>query len=394
MRVLVTGGAGFIGSHTVDLLLKHGHDVVALDNLQDRVHAGRWPPYLDAAVRAVSGDVRDRELLGRLLREADGVLHLAAYQDYMRDYSTFLDTNASSTAAIFEIIERDRLQVQSIVVASSQAVAGDGSYLCEAEFGAIPSLDEQVQRPDLLSPALRGMTFVPSPRSDQVLSSGRWDHTCPDCGGAARPVLIGEDVVAPVTAYGVSKAAAESLTLLLGARLGIRSHAVRYTYVQGARNSWRNAYSGLLRRLVLAYSQGLPPVIYEDGRQLRDFVNVRDVAAANVLLLETAAGQQVYNVGGGRAISVQQVADAVARRFGGAVPRPQDPPVYRVGDTRHTVSDISRLRALGWSPERTPEQSIDEFLAWFGAEDIDMSVLERADAAMSGQSVTRVAAPS
>jgi dTDP-L-rhamnose 4-epimerase len=389
MRVLVTGGAGFIGSHSVDLLVARGHDVVVLDSLQERVHAGRWPAYLHPAAEPVRGDVRDRDLLARLLGRVDAVLHLAAYQDYLHDYSTFLDTNAASTAAIFEIAERNRRALASVVVASSQSVAGEGTYLCAGEHGPVPPLDEQVRRPDAVPRAIRRLAFVPAPREDRALAAGRWDHACPDCGAAAAPLVIPEEVVAPGTAYGVSKAAAERLTVVLGARLGIAASAMRYTYVQGARNSWRNAYSGLLRRLVLAYSNGGEPTLYEDGRQLRDFVNVRDVAAANALAVERTDGQRVYNVGGGRAVSVQEVADAVAKRFGREAPRPAEPAAYRVGDTRHTVSDIGRLRADGWTPRHDTERSIDEFLDWFGAEAVDASVLVRADAVMRDQSVVR-----
>lgn len=393
MRVLVTGGAGFIGSHSVDLLVERGHEVVVLDSLQERVHAARWPAHLDGAAERVSGDVRDPRLLGRLLSRVDSVLHLAAYQDYLPDYSSFVDVNTVSTAAIFEIVERDRLSMASIVVASSQSVAGEGPYLCTREFGEIPALDVQVQHPDLVTRELRRLAFVPGPRDDPTLASGRWDHTCPDCGGPAQPMLIVEEVVAPATAYGVSKAAAERLTLVLGARLGTSASAMRYTYVQGSRNSWRNAYSGLLRRLVLAYSQGGEPTLYEDGLQQRDFVNVRDVAAANVLAVERPGGQAVFNVGGGRAVTVRDVADAVATRFGREAPRPAEPAVYRVGDTRHTISDISGLTALGWSPKRTVAQSIDEFLTWFDAERVDHAVLARADAVMRDRKVVRRAAP-
>jgi dTDP-L-rhamnose 4-epimerase len=254
-------------------------------------------------------------------------------------------------------------------------------------------LDAQVRQPGSVSPAVRRLAFVPGPRGDRALAAGRWEHACPDCGATATPLLIPEEVVAPGTAYGISKAAAERLAVVLGARLGISTSAMRYTYVQGARNSWRNAYSGLLRRLVLAYSQGGEPTLYEDGRQLRDFVNVRDVAAANALAVERADGQRVYNVGGGRAVSVQEVADAVAKRFGRAAPRPVEPAVYRVGDTRHTVSDISRLRAQGWSPRRGTEQSIDEFLDWFRAEPVDGTALARADSVMRDQAVVRHVAP-
>ena len=393
MRVLVTGGAGFIGSHSVDLLVDRGHEVVVLDSLQERVHAGRWPAYLHPAAERVRGDVRDRDLLARLLSRVDSVLHLAAYQDYLHDYATFVDTNAASTAAIFEIVERDRRTMASVVVASSQSVAGEGTYLCTSELGTVPPLDVQVRSPDAVPRATRRLAFVPGPRGDRALAAGRWDHVCPDCGATATPLLIPEEVVAPGTAYGISKAAAERLTVVLGARLGTSTSAMRYTYVQGPRNSWRNAYSGLLRRLVLAYSQGGEPTVYEDGQQLRDFVNVRDVAAANVLAVERPAGQEVYNVGGGRAVSVQEVADAVAKRFGREVPRPPEPAVYRVGDTRHTVSDISRLRAAGWSPRRGTAQSIDEFLDWFSAEPVDGTVLARADAVMRDQAVVRHVAP-
>jgi dTDP-L-rhamnose 4-epimerase len=252
-RVLVTGGAGFIGSWTVDLLLERGYQVRILDNLQPRVHPHGRPPWVPKEAGFIQGDVADPEDLARALAGVDFVFHLAAYQDYMPDFSQFIHTNAESAALLFELI----------VFASSQAVCGEGRYLC-TQHGEM----------------------TPGPRPLEQLRLGEWEIKCPHCGEAMEPLLIGEATVSPGTAYGISKYAIELLADRLGRRYGIPTACMRYTYVQGARNSFYNAYSGIARRFALRLLHGLPPVVYEDGRQLRDYVNVRDVARANLLVME------------------------------------------------------------------------------------------------------------
>jgi dTDP-L-rhamnose 4-epimerase len=363
-RVLVTGGAGFIGSHTVDLLLEKGYQVRVLDSLQPRVHPFGKPDYLPAAVDFRQGEVQNPADLLPALEGVDSVLHLAAYQDYMPDFSRFLHVNAESTALLYELILARRLPVRKVVVAASQAVAGEGKYRCPGH----------------------GVVY-PGPRPLAQLERGDWEARCPECGCCLDPLPIDEATSNPHTAYGISKYAVELLALNLGRRYGIPSTSVRYTYVQGPRNSFYNAYSGICRIFALRILNGLPPVVYEDGMQLRDFIDVSDVARANVLLMESPeADYRVFNVGPGRAVTVLDFARLVLRVAGSRL-EPDISGQFRVGDTRHTVSDITALRALGWSADVPLERTIERYLEWIRPFRDTRGYLEAAEAAMRGQNV-------
>lgn len=367
-KVLVTGGAGFIGSHTVDLLLERGYDVRILDSLQPRVHPRGRPDYLPREAEFVQGDVANRDDLDNALRGVDKVIHLAAYQDYLPDFSKFIHSNAESTALLFELIVEKRYPIEKIVFASSQSVAGEGRYECD-EHGVV----------------------TPEPRAVEQLLAGDWEIKCSRCNAEMKPLLIDEETVRPHTAYAVSKYAIELLARSLGPRYGIPTACLRYTYVQGTRNSFYNAYSGIARRFALSLLHGLPPICYEDGAQLRDYVNVRDIARANVLVMEDAgAGCQVFNAGGGRAVTVLEFARAMIKEFGNNA-EPLVPGEFRVGDTRHTVSDNSRLNSLGWSPTIPVEQNVREYVAWMREQKGTGEYLEEAERVMREQGVVRKA---
>lgn len=360
----MTGGAGFIGSHTVDLLLRKGYEVRILDSLQPRVHPKGAPPWVSAEAELVVGDVADRDSLARALEGCVYVMHLAAYQDYLPEFSRYLHTNAESTALLFELVVSDprRFPVTTMVFASSQSVSGEGKYRCTDD----------------------GTVFWPGPRSVEQLRRGEWEIGCPSCSERAEAVLIDEaSCNNPHTAYGISKYATELLAFRLGARYGIRAAAMRYTYVQGSRNSFYNAYSGIARRFAMRIRAGLPPVCYEDGQQRRDYVNVADVARANVLALENpAADGMAYNVGGGRAVTVLEFARLMLKAAGsdmGALV----PGEFRLGDTRHTVSDISRMRALGWEPTIAVEQNVREYLEWLDTQSATTEYLAEAERVMA-----------
>lgn len=342
LRALVTGGAGFIGSHTVDLLLEKGYQVRVLDALMPPVHVdGVVPDYLPDEVEFMRGDVRDRDALCRALEGVDVVFHLAAYQDYLTDFSKFFDVNATGTALLYELIVNERLPVRKVVVASSQATYGEGKYECP---------QHGVQYPPL--------------RSEAQLQAGHWEVGCPDCGGPMRHLLTDEAVVNPHNQYAMSKYAEEMIALNLGRRYGIPTVALRYSITQGPRQSFRNAYSGICRIFVTRMLSGRQPVAYEDGRQLRDYVYVGDVARANLLVLEDPrADYQVFNVGGGQAVSVLEYGRLVAEVLGVDI-EVAVPGEYRFGDTRHIVSDISKLRALGWQPQTPLRQIIAEYAEW------------------------------
>jgi dTDP-L-rhamnose 4-epimerase len=296
----------------------------------------------------------------------DAVYHFAAYQDYLPDFARFTDVNVTSTALLYEIVVAERLDLERIVVASSQSAMGEGLYRCD-QHGE--------QTPDM--------------RPETALRASQWDLTCPVCAGPLELADTPERIANPQNAYGMSKHAEEVVAINLGRRYGVPTVALRYSIVQGPRQSVYNAYSGACRIFSLHYRLGGAPALYEDGQAIRDYVNIHDVVDANVLVLtdERAAGQ-VFNVGGGTGYTTQQFAEIVRHHYGsGAAARISGE--YRFGDTRHIQSDIGALKQLGWVPRRTPADSVAEYAAWLeGMPGLD-AVLTQADATMRALGVVR-----
>jgi len=365
MRILVTGGAGFIGSHTVDALLRKGHQVRILDNLSKPVHLKGKPSYLQKDAEFILGDVRDKETLLHALKDMDAVYHFAAYQDYLPDFSTFFSVNAVSTALIYELILEHRLNIKKVVVASSQSVAGEGLYRDSA-----------------------GQTFTPDMRGEAQLISGNWeilDHH----GKNASPLPTTENCLNPQNPYGLSKLSQEKACISLGKRYGIPSVAMRYSIVQGPRQSFYNAYSGACRIFCLSVYFDKAPVIYEDGKQLRDFVNIHDVVAANIAVMEDErANYRVFNVGGGKAYRIDEFAEIVCRVFGKSLPV-ESSGLYRFGDTRHCISDITALKSIGWQPKRNAEDSVAEYVDYLKAQTDIEDILDYANKKMKNLNVVR-----
>jgi dTDP-L-rhamnose 4-epimerase len=368
VRILVTGGTGFIGSHTCDRLLDLGHDVVVLDALTPPVHRDGRPAYLSPGADFYQGDTRNRELVTNLLRRVDAVYHFAAYQDYLPDFARFSDVNVVSTALLYEIIVAERLDLVRVVVASSQSAMGEGLYLCPVDGEQLPGM-----------------------RTESALAAGRWDIPCPECGGPLEMQATPERISNPQNAYGMSKLGEEMVAVNLGRRYGIPTVALRYSIVQGPRQSVYNAYSGACRIFCLSYLQGVAPTLYEDGGAIRDYVNIDDVVDANVLVLEDdrAAGR-VFNVGGGQAFTTREFANVVMRQYGSDQPGLVTGE-YRFGDTRHILSDITALRALGWEPKRTPADSVASYAAWLEGMDGLDGVLAAAKERMLALGVVRKA---
>ena len=368
MKILVTGGAGFIGSHTCDRLLSLGHEVTVLDALIPPVHRDGQPTYLSPEVDFYQGDTRNRDLVTNLVRRADAVYHFAAYQDYLPDFSRFSDVNVVSTALLYEIIVAERLDLARVVVASSQSAMGEGLYWCSVDGEQMPGM-----------------------RPESALAASRWDIPCPACRGSLAMRATPERVSNPQNAYGMSKLGEEMVAINLGRRYGVPTVALRYSIVQGPRQSVYNAYSGACRIFCLSYLLGRAPILYEDGGAIRDYVNIDDVVDANVLVLsdDRAAGQ-VFNVGGGRAVTTREFADVVMRQYGSTRPGLVTGE-YRFGDTRHILSDICALRALGWEPRRTPRDSVAAYAAWLDGMDGLGGVLAEADTRMRALGVVRKA---
>ncbi len=366
MRILVTGGAGFIGSHTCDRLLSLGHEVVVLDALTQPVHRNGRPAYLRPEADFYQGDVRNRDLVSNLLRRVDAVYHFAAYQDYLPEFSKFSDVNVVSTALLYEIIVAEHLDLARVVVASSQSAMGEGLYRCPVDGEQVPGM-----------------------RPESALAAGQWDIPCPVCGGALEMQATPERISNPQNAYGMSKLAEEMVAMNLGRRYGIPTVALRYSIVQGPRQSVYNAYSGACRIFCLSYLLGQAPTLYEDGGAIRDYVSIDDVVDANVLVLsdDRAAGR-VFNVGGGQAVTTREFSDIVMRQYGSSQPGVVTAE-YRFGDTRHILSDISALRALGWEPQHTPADSVAAYAGWLKGMDGLDGVLAEANARMRALGVVR-----
>jgi len=365
MKVLITGGAGFIGSHTADRLLKEGYEVRVLDSLQKPIH-NSIPEYLDERIEFMAGSATDVRALTEALQGVDYVYHLAAFQDYLPYFSKFVDVNVSSTARIYEIIVRDNLPIKKIIVASSQATLGEGLYLDSY-----------------------GNEVLPDSRLEENLEKGIFDLTAED-GGELFLAKTPERISNPQNPYGMSKIAEEMFALQLGKRYKIPSVAMRYSIVQGSRLSFYNAYSGACRIFCLAFHQGKEPQIYEDGNQIRDFVNIHDVVDANLLVLEDdRANYEMFNVGGGAPITVKHFAETVAEVFGIEDYDPKPCGKYRFGDTRHIWSDISKLEKLGWKPTRTIYDSVSEYKEWLNTASSIDNIIEYCSKKMEELNVLR-----
>jgi dTDP-L-rhamnose 4-epimerase len=340
MKILISGGAGFIGSHIADRFLKEGWSVRILDSLHPRVHPVA-PKHVPKEVELIRGDVTNRSDWERALQGVDVVSHQAAYQDYVPDYSQFMTTNVVGTALLFEVIAARKLPVARVVVASSQAVYGEGQHFCT-----------------------RHGKVLASPRNLQDLEKGLWEVTCPECAMPVRPELLEEPYPNPLSPYGTSKYAQEITALRLASLLGIPCVALRYSITQGPRQSLFNQYSGIARIFAMRLLQGKPPIAFEDGLLRRDYVHVRDVVEANWLVThDDRAVRQAFNVGSGKATTVLEYAEKLATKLGKNI-EPEVSGVYRLGDARHSVSSIEKLKKLGWQPQCNLDEILEDFLGW------------------------------
>lgn len=376
MHVLITGGAGFIGSHTADALIDKGYDVRILDNLLPTVHPKGKPAYLNPKAQFIQGDACDADTLRAALKDIDAVYHLAAYQDYLPDFSTFFAVNAVSTALLYELIVDDPAlrRVKKVVVAASQAVMGEGRYRCTVCCGE----NRQEIYPDI--------------RLETQLSKGRWNHICPECGKALQWQPSDESVIKPCNQYALSKHSQEQIAIQLGRRYDIPSAVMRYSIVQGPRQSFYNAYSGAMRIFAMSLYFDRPPNIYEDGLQIRDFVNIADVVDANILVLEKdQADYQVFNVGGGIPWTVQDFYNTMQHQVGKEI-APLMEGDYRYGDTRHIFSDTQKLQSLGWTAGRSVADSIAAYWDFLTAQKEKDDILAYAEKHMRRLNVIRKSA--
>lgn len=342
MFVLVTGGAGFIGSHVVDELLIAGHKVRIMDNLEPPTHDGSVPTWVNEKAEFVLGDVREKDDWSKALRDIDVVIHLAAYMDYHLDFSKYVTVNIESLALLYECIVEQNLPIKKIIASSSQSVYGEGKYEC-VEHGIL---------------YLKG-------RSETQLLKSDWEQHCPKCGGPVKPVAeLEDDELQPEIPYAISKWAGEKFLKTMGLKYNIPSVSLRYSIVLGPRQSFRHYYSGALRAFAVNALNNEPIQMNEDGMQLRDFVHVKDVATAHIKVMEDdRASFQEYNVGSGVGSKVIELAELVAKETGikfSTIANNR----YRVGGARHSLMNIDKLKSLGWKPKYSLSEMVSDYISW------------------------------
>lgn len=346
MNILVTGGAGFIGSHLVDALIERGHRVRILDSLVSQVHEDGPPEHLNPAAEFIQGDVNDAPLVEKALEGMDVVFHEAAevgVGQSMYEIDRYVRANDLGTAVLLESVIKRRSQIKKLIVASSMSIYGEGAYRC----------------------AGCGLVY-PHLREDQQLLERRWEMECPKCKASLTPAKTSEDKpLFPTSVYAITKQDQEQFCLVVGRAYGIPTVALRYFNVYGPRQALSNPYTGVCAIFSSRLLNDQPPLIFEDGEQTRDFVHVSDIIQANLLALDSdRANYLPVNVGTGTATSIREVTDLLSKGLGKNL-KPEIVGKYREGDIRHCVADIARARELlGYEPRVKLEQGIPELLSW------------------------------
>ena len=341
-RALVTGGAGLIGSHLVDLLVREGWSVRILDNLEPNTHKLGKPAWVNPNAGFMEGDLRDRAVMTSALQDIDVVFHQAAYGGYMPEIAKYVHVNSFGTAQMLEVIREDNIPIRKVIVASSQAVYSEGAAQCPQH----------------------GLVF-PAVRPVEQLRIGDWAVHCPICGEVTKSVPTPEK--APVggeTVYGLTKVDQEKLVLLWGKQNGVPTVALRYSCTFGPRQSIFNPYTGVIAIFCTRLLNDLPPVLYEDGEQTRDFSFVEDIARANLLAAETDKldGFPV-NVGSGKGVTIREVAEQISEALGIRI-APETKGEFRPGEMRHLTSGTDRIQAAGYKPQVDLAAGIGRYLEW------------------------------
>ena len=341
-RALVTGAAGLIGSHLTDLLVREGWKVRALVNLEPQTHRRGKPAWIHPEAEFIHGDIRDRETIATALDKIDIVFHQAAYGGYMPEISKYVHVNSLGTAQMLEVIREKSLPIQKIIVASSQAVYSEGAGICPRH----------------------GLVF-PTVRPVEQLRKGDWEVHCPICGAITKSAPTPEN--APVggeTVYGLTKVDQEKLVLLWGKQVGVPAVALRYSCTYGPRQSIFNPYTGVIAIFCTRLLNNLSPVLYEDGRQTRDFSFVEDIARANLLAAETdKLDGLAVNVGGGKGVPIRQVAQILSKALKIDI-EPEARGEFRPGEMRHLTSDTTKIRSAGYKPQIELEEGIQRYIDW------------------------------
>jgi dTDP-L-rhamnose 4-epimerase len=360
MHVLVTGGAGFIGSHIVDALLARGHKVRVFDNLDPQVHDGSDTPpaYLDPNVEFIRGDVRDESAIAAALDSIEVVYHQAAavgVGQSMYEIKRYMDINTIGTSVLLEAMLPRRAQFKKLIVASSMSIYGEGRYQTKA-----------------------GERIAPTLRPVSQFKKGIWELIDPRTGEQLVPLPTDEEKsLQPASPYATGKRDQEELCLAIGRAYGIPTVALRYFNVYGQRQSLSNPYTGIAAIFTSRLLNNNSPLVFEDGLQSRDFTHVSDIVQANMLALEhDAMNYEYFNVGTGRRLSVLDIANALIAAMGKKIV-PTVNGKYREGDIRHCYADISKLKAAsGYQPKVKFEQGIGELVQWCSTQQAEDRVLQ------------------
>lgn len=356
-NILITGGAGFIGSRLANSLIARGHRVRVLDNLSPQIHGAE--PASSALFRSlhddvefIRGSVTNREHLVQALTGVDTVVHLAAETgtgQSMYAIQHYSDVNIGGTSMLLDLIANERFPIRKIVVASSRAVYGEGKYSCSAHGNVYPGA-----------------------RLAENMQQGDFEVHCPHCGIPVEMVPTDEETpVRPASVYGITKLTQEQMVLTVGKALGISALAFRYQNVYGPGQSLANPYTGILSIFSTRIRNGSGINIFEDGKESRDFVFIDDVVSATVKGVEhDEALVDVFNVGAGVATDVLTIANTLQALLGVTVPV-QVTGQFRVGDIRHNVADLAKVRqALAFEPSVTIEEGLRQFVSWVKGEQV------------------------
>ncbi len=347
-HILVIGGAGFIGSHLVDALLKKNHLISVYDILEPQVHGNilEPPEYLSKNIEFIKADILNRKKLMNSLKDIDTIINLAALVGVgqsMYNIDRYVDVNILGTARLLDILVNEQNNVSKVITASSMSTYGEGAYICD-DCGKI-------------SPELR---------SQSQLENADWELNCPNCGKKAKPTHTDEDKLQDCTSiYALTKKEQEKMTLLIGDTYGIDSTALRLFNVYGSRQSLSNPYTGVCAIFSSNILSGNAPNVFEDGNQTRDLVHINDICQAFILSMErNQAKNQVFNVGTGNPISIKGIAEMLSRNINPQI-KPFVSNQFRPGDIRHCFADISKISSrLGFSPKFSFEEGIVELVEW------------------------------
>ena len=346
-HILITGGAGFVGSHLADGLLAAGHAVRVLDDLTPQVHGDGPPDYLSPDVELIVGDVRDPNLLRSALAGIDVIYHFAAtvgVGQSMYEISRYMSVNTQGTAELLQAILDTKMPLQKLIVASSMSIYGEGQYVC-AECGKVE---------------------FPAVRPVSQLKEGRWEIHCTACAGLLVPRPTNEEKPSEINSiYALSKRDQEQMCLIYGKTYGLPVTALRFFNIYGTRQALSNPYTGVAAVFAARLLNGKAPLVFEDGEQMRDFVSIHDIVRANMLAMDRPeSDDQVINIGGGVPIKIREVAEILAASMGIAM-EPVITHKYRAGDIRHCFADLTRARKLlGYEPQVTHEEGFRELADW------------------------------